>query len=63
MRRRKSVPHTLAGNIALEKAKLETALAKLKAGPEMDAIRDKIKQLETATKMNEWLGSPGRDGA
>ena len=58
-RRRRSVPHTFEENIAAEKAKLEAQLAKLKPGPEMDAIRKKIRQLETASHMSEWLSSPG----
>ena len=58
-RRRRSVPHTFEENIAAEKAKLEAQLAQLKSGPEMDAIRKKIRQLETASHMSEWLSSPG----
>jgi cell division protein FtsB len=57
-RRRRSVPHTFEENIAAEKAKLEAQLAQLKSGPEMDAIRKKIRQL-TASHMSEWLSSPG----
>jgi hypothetical protein len=58
-RRRRSVPHTFEENIAAEKAKLEAQLAQLQSGPEMDAIRKKIRQLETASHMSEWLSSPG----
>lgn len=59
MQRRRSVPHTFEENIAAEKAKLEAQIANLKPGPEMDAIRKKIRQLETASHMSEWLSSPG----
>ena len=59
MQRRRSAPHTFEENIAAEKTKLEAQIAKLKPGPEMDAIRKKIRQLETASHMNEWLSSPG----
>jgi hypothetical protein len=59
MQRRRSVPHTFEENIATEKAKLEAQMAKLKPGPEMDALRKKIRQLDTASHMNEWLSSPG----
>jgi len=59
MQRRRSAPHTFEGNIAAEKAKLEAQLADLKPGPQMDALREKIRQLETASHMNEWLSSPG----
>jgi hypothetical protein len=59
MERRKAVPHTFEGNIAAEKAKLEAELARLKPGPEMDALRKKIRQLDTVACINEWLSSPG----
>jgi hypothetical protein len=57
-RRRRSVPHTFEENIVAEKAKLEAQVAKLKSGPESDALRKKIRHLETALDMSEWLGSP-----
>jgi hypothetical protein len=59
MQRRRSVPHTFEENIAAEKAKLEAQIAQLKPGPEMDAVLKKIRQLETASHMSEWLSSPG----
>ena len=59
MKRRQSIPHTFEENIAAEKAKLEAQIAKLRPGPEMDALRKKIRQLDTASHMNEWLSSPG----
>jgi hypothetical protein len=59
MQRRRSTPHTFEDRIAAEKAKLEAQVAKLKPGPQMDALRKKIRQLETASHMNEWLSSPG----
>ena len=59
MQRRRSVPHTFEENIAAEKAKLEAHVAQLKPGPEMDALRKKLRQLETASHMSEWLCSPG----
>jgi hypothetical protein len=59
MQRRRSVPHTFEENIAAEKAKLEAQIAKLKPGPQMDALRKKIRQLNTAAHMGEWLSSPG----
>ncbi|MBR1277947.1 hypothetical protein [Bradyrhizobium sp. AUGA SZCCT0283] len=59
MQRRRSVPHTFEENIAAEKAKLEAQVAQLKPGPQMDGLLKKIRQLETASHMNEWLSSPG----
>jgi hypothetical protein len=62
MQRRRSAPHTFEDNIAAEKAKLEAQLATLKPGPEIDTLRKKIRQLETASHMSEWLSSPGLQG-
>jgi hypothetical protein len=59
MQRRRSVLRTFEENIAAEKAKLEAQIAQLKPGPQMDAVRKKIRQLETASHMSEWLSSPG----
>jgi hypothetical protein len=59
MQRRRSVPHTFEENIAAEKAKLEAQVAKLTPGPQKDALLRKIRQLDTAAHMNEWLSSPG----
>jgi hypothetical protein len=59
MQRRRSVPHTFEENIAAEKAKLEALIAKLKHGPQRDQLLKKIRQLETASHMSEWLSSPG----
>jgi hypothetical protein len=59
MQRRRSVPHTFRENIAAEKAKLEAQMAKLKPGHQMDALRKKIRQLDTASHISDWLSSPG----
>ncbi len=59
MQRRRSPAHTFEDNIAAEKAKLEAQLIGLKPGRQMDALRKKIRQLETASHMSEWLSSPG----
>ena len=58
MQRRRSTPHTFEGNIAVERAKLEAELAKIKPGPQMDALHKKIRQLDTAAHISEWLSSP-----
>ena len=59
MTRKRSAPHTFEGNLAAEKARLEAQVAKLKPGPERDALLRKIRQIDTAAHMNEWLSSPG----
>lgn len=56
-RRRRSVSHTFDENLAAEKARLEAQMAGMTPGPEMDALRKKIRQLDTASHMNEWLSS------
>jgi hypothetical protein len=57
--RRRSVPHTFEENIAAEKARLEAQVAQLNPGPEQDALLKKIRQLDTAAHVSEWLTSPG----
>ena len=59
MKRRRSIPHTFEENIEAEKAKVQAQVAKLKPGPQMDSLLKKIRQLETASHVNEWLTSPG----
>jgi len=59
MQRRRSAPHTFEENIAAQKAKLEARLSGLKPGPQMDALRKKIRQLDTLSHMSDWLSSPG----
>jgi hypothetical protein len=57
--RSRSVPHTFEQNIAAERARLEAQFTQLRPGPQMDAVRKKIRQLNTAAHMSEWLSSPG----
>jgi hypothetical protein len=57
--RRRSISHTFEDQIAAEKARLEAQVADLPPGPKKDDLLRKIRQLETASHMNEWLSSPG----
>jgi hypothetical protein len=59
MQRRRSTPHTFEDRIAVEKAKAEVQAAELRPGPARDALLRKIRQLNTAAHVNEWLASPG----
>jgi hypothetical protein len=59
MQRRRSTPHTFENQIAAEKARLEAQVADLPHGREKDALLRKIRQLDAASHMNEWLSSPG----
>jgi hypothetical protein len=46
-------------SIAAEKTRLEEQLANVARGPEREALLKKIRQLDTASHLNEWLTSPG----
>jgi hypothetical protein len=59
MQRRRSAPHTFEENIAAEKARCQEQLASAQHGPERDALMKKIRQLDTASHVSEWLRSPG----
>jgi hypothetical protein len=59
MQRHRSAPHTFDDRIAAHKARLEAKLARLRDGPKKDELLEKIRQLETASHMYEWLLSPG----
>ena len=58
MQRRRSANHTFEENIAAEKARCEQQLAGVPHGPERDALVRKIRQLNTASHMSDWLKSP-----
>jgi hypothetical protein len=59
MHRRRSKPHSFEDQLAAEKARAEEQAAQLPHGPQKDALLNKIRQLDTASHMNEWLSSPG----
>jgi hypothetical protein len=59
MRRRRSRPHTFEENITAEKARLEELASALPNGPSKERILAKIRQLETASRVSQWLTSPG----
>jgi hypothetical protein len=59
MRRRRSLPHTFEENIAAEKARLKELASALPYGPSKERILAKIRQLETASRVSQWLTSPG----
>ena len=59
MQRRRSTAHTFEDRIAAEKARLEAQVARLRDSSKKDLLLEKIRQLETASHINEWLSSPG----
>jgi hypothetical protein len=59
MQRRRSQPHSFEDQISAEKIRLQEQLSITAHGPQRDALVRKIRQLETASHMSEWLRSPG----
>ena len=58
-KRRRSDPHCFEDQLAAEKARLKEQLANTPGDPERDALVKKIRQIEFASHVNEWLSSPG----
>ena len=58
MQRQRSIP-TFEDHIAADKARLKARVVRLRDGREKDELLEKIRQLETAAHINEWLASPG----
>jgi hypothetical protein len=56
--RPQSVLQSFEDQITVEKSQLEAQAAGLPPGPQQDALLEKIRQLETASHMNEWLTPP-----
>jgi hypothetical protein len=59
MQRSQPTFHLFGDRLANEKKRLEAELAKLQPGPERDQLLLKLRQLDTASHINEWLSSPG----
>jgi hypothetical protein len=57
--RRRSPSHSFEDQLATEKERLKGHLANEPRGPERDVLIKKIRQIETALHINEWLSSPG----
>jgi hypothetical protein len=51
--------HLFGNRIASEKERIEAQLAELQPGPERDQLLNKLRQLDTALHIDEWLSSPG----
>jgi hypothetical protein len=59
MKRRWSVFQAFEDRIAAERARLEAQVANVPHGPRRDELLRKIRQLDTAAHISEWLSSPG----
>jgi hypothetical protein len=57
--RNQSKPHNFEDQIATEKTRTGEEAPKLPHGPQKDAPLKKIRQLETASHLSDWLTSPG----
>jgi hypothetical protein len=53
------VPHSFEDQMAAEKLRLEAQAATLPPGLQKEALLRKIRQLDTAAHVNDWLSSPG----
>ena len=58
MQRELSIP-TFEDQIAADKARLEAQVAHLPAGRKKYELLKKIRQLETASHISDWLSWPG----
>ena len=58
--RRRSEPHTFDERLNAEKARIEAALESAGQGPQRDLLELKLRQIETALRIDGWLSSAGR---
>jgi hypothetical protein len=57
--RRRSDSRRLDENMNAEKARIIAELEKTQPGPQRDLLERKLRRLETASHIDEWLTSPG----
>ena len=51
-------PLSFEDQVAADKARLEAQIAQLPPGRKKDELRRKLRQLETASHISDWLSSP-----
>jgi hypothetical protein len=56
--RRRSEPHTFEERLAEEKVRLEAVFENIEPGPQRDFLERKLRQIETASRINEWFHRP-----
>jgi hypothetical protein len=59
LRRRFKQPFTLKDRLAQEIEQLRDQAKNMKPGVALDQVLRRIRQNQTASSMNDWLGSPG----
>ena len=58
MKRNRSKPHSFEDQLAKAAFKLKAQARKLRPGKERDELLRKVRQIDAATHLNEWLKSP-----
>jgi hypothetical protein len=58
VRRIPPTSNSFMDRIAKEKQRLELEAARVEPGPARDELMKKLRQLDVATRLNEWLSSP-----
>jgi hypothetical protein len=59
MQRLPSKSGSFVDRIALEKQRLEAEIAQAEPGRALNALKQKLRQLDVAAHVDEWLSSPG----
>jgi hypothetical protein len=59
MKRNRSKPHSFEDRLAEASAKLEAQARRLRPGKDRDELLRKLRQIDTAAHLHEWLKSPG----
>ena len=57
--RRQFKPHTFDQRLNEEKARIEAELKPTEPGPQRDLLALKLRQIETAREIEDWLSSKG----
>jgi hypothetical protein len=59
MKRRQSIPHSFEERLTAEKTRIGQRAETLRPGAARQELLRKIDQIETASRINKWLSSPG----
>jgi hypothetical protein len=59
MYRTRSKPGSFAERIAEQRRRLEAEIARTEPGPARSDLQKKLRQLDVASHLTEWLSSPG----
>ncbi len=59
VKRNRSKPHSFEGRLAEQAVNLKTQADSLPPGPQRDELLRKLRQIDIAAHINEWLQSPG----